>query len=216
MLATLDVLSEGRLILGIGVGWMREEFEALALPAFEARGKLTNEYVMAYKELWTRDNSSSQGDYCHFSDVRCRPQPVQKPHPPIWVGGESPHSIRRAAEIGNGWIPIGTNPAFPMGTLEQLTHGIKRLASHAETMGRDPSEFEIVFKTFDMELTMESRTSTAERPLFKGSPEEIAVEIRRYEQIGVTQLAVGFVGITSLEDMIRSMEDFADQVWPLV
>ena len=159
MLATLDVLSGGRLILGIGAGWMREEFEALGLPPFDERGAVTDEYVRAFKELWTSDNPTYDGNYCQFSDIKFLPKPVQMPHPPIWVGGENPRAIRRAAELGNGWIPIGSNPDFPMGTPKQLSARMKQLASAAVRAGRDPSEIEVIYKTFDFDLRMESRAS---------------------------------------------------------
>ena len=88
-LATLDVLSGGRLVVGVGVGWMREEFEALNLPPFEERGAVTDEYIRAFKELWTSDDPHFEGKYVSFDNISFLPKPVQKPHPPIWVGGES-------------------------------------------------------------------------------------------------------------------------------
>ena len=83
MLATIDVLSQGRLIVGCGVGWMREEFEAIGAPPFEERGAVGNEYLRVFKELWTSDNPSFDGDYCSFSDISFAPKPVQQPSPTI-------------------------------------------------------------------------------------------------------------------------------------
>ena len=89
MLATMDVLSKGRLIVGVGVGWLREEFEALGIPPFLERGAVGNEYLRAFKELWTQENPSFEGEYCSFSDIRFEPKPVQKPHPAyMGRGGE--------------------------------------------------------------------------------------------------------------------------------
>ena len=122
-LATLDVLSKGRLVVGVGAGWMREEFEALDLPPFEERGAVTDEYIRAFKELWSSDNPTFEGKYCRFSDITFLPKPVQQPHPPIWVGGESRPAIRRAAQQGDAWYPIGSNPQFPMPESEQLAVG---------------------------------------------------------------------------------------------
>ena len=116
MLATMDVLSKGRLIVGVGVGWLREEFEALGLPPFSERGSVGNEYLRAFKELWTQENPSFEGKYCSFANIRFEPKPVQKPHPPIWVGGESGPALRRAATLGDAWHPIGSNPRFPLVT----------------------------------------------------------------------------------------------------
>ena len=130
VLATLDVLSRGRLIVGVGVGWMREEFEALGLPPFAERGAVTDEYIRAFKELWTSDNPSFEGKYCRFSEITFLPKPVQKPHPPIWVGGESRRAMRRTAQLANGWYPIGANPQYPMGEGAGGGKGPSRNAHH--------------------------------------------------------------------------------------
>jgi probable F420-dependent oxidoreductase len=90
MLATIDVLSKGRVIVGCGVGWMREEFDALGSPPFEKRGAVCNEYIRAFRELWTQDHPTFEGTYCRFANVEFAPKPVQKPHPPIWTGGAAP------------------------------------------------------------------------------------------------------------------------------
>ena len=89
MLATIDVLSKGRLIVGCGVGWMREEFEAIGTPPYDKRGAVSDEYIRAFKELWTNDNPTFNGKYCSFANIAFAPKPVQKPHPPIWVGGRA-------------------------------------------------------------------------------------------------------------------------------
>ena len=120
MLASIDVLSNGRLIVGCGVGWLREEFEAIGAPPYDERGAVGDEYIRAFKELWTSDNPSFEGKYCRFSNITFLPKPVQRPHPPIWIGGESPPALRRAARLGDAWYPIGDNPRFPMGTAQQV------------------------------------------------------------------------------------------------
>ena len=99
MLATIDVLSHGRLIVGCGVGWMREEFEAIGTPPYDKRGAVSDEYLGVFKELWTSDNPAFEGTYCRFANVMFAPKPVQKPHPPLWIGGESPAALRRAGRL---------------------------------------------------------------------------------------------------------------------
>src|SRR5262249_56194611 len=116
MLATIDVLSGGRLIVGIGAGWLKEEFEALGPPPFEERGAVTDEYMLAFRELWTKDAPQFDGRYVKFKDVVFAPKPVQK-CPPMWVGGESGPAMRRPARMGDGWYPIGTNPPHPINTM---------------------------------------------------------------------------------------------------
>jgi probable F420-dependent oxidoreductase len=219
-LATLDVLSKGRLIVGVGVGWMREEFEALGLPPFEERGAVTDEYIRAFKELWTSDNPSFEGKYCRFSNISFLPQPVQKPHPPIWVGGESRRALRRTAQLGNGWYPIGSNPQFPMAEPEQLAAGLERLAAYAKEAGRDLAEIDIIYRTHDYHLNQDGQTtasSTAVRRPFVGSADEIAADIRRYEAMGVGYLVLDFVRLSrNRDDMLQHMEALATQVWPRV
>jgi probable F420-dependent oxidoreductase len=219
-LATLDVLSKGRLIVGVGVGWMREEFEALGLPPFDERGAVTDEYIRAFKELWTSDNPSFEGKYCRFSDIAFLPKPVQRPHPPVWVGGESRRALRRAAELGNGWYPIGSNPQFPLGEPEQLAASLQRLAAYAKEAGRDPTEIDVVYRTPDYQLTKNGRgaiPSTEARRPFVGSADEIAADIRRYEAMGVGSLVLDFARLSrNPDEMLQHMEALATRVWPQV
>ena len=217
-LATLDVLSKGRLVIGIGVGWMREEFEALNLPPFEERGAVTDEYIQAFKELWTSDNPIFEGKYCGFSDITFLPKPVQKPHPPIWVGGESRRAIRRAATLCDAWYPIGSNPQFPMGEPEQLAEGMRRLATYAEAAGRNAGDIGITYRTHHYELKDDgSGTPSGSRELFTGTGDQIASDIRRYEDMGVNYLVVDFARVSSsLDEMLGHMEDTANRVWPRV
>jgi probable F420-dependent oxidoreductase len=117
MLATIDLLSNGRLTVGIGAGWMKEEFEAVGAPPFAERGTVTDEYLTVFRELWTKDAPRFDGRYVRFSEIVMAPKPVQKPHPPLWIGGESPSALRRVARLGDGWYLIGTNPQHPLDTL---------------------------------------------------------------------------------------------------
>ena len=219
-LATLDVLSNGRLVVGVGVGWMREEFEALGLPPFEERGAVTDEYIRAYKELWTSDTPSFEGKYCRFDNISFLPKPVQKPHPPIWVGGESRPALRRTAELADGWYPLASNPTFPMETPEQLAAGLERLAAYARRFGRDPAEFEIIYRNNRFELKKNggaSSSSDGGRASFVGTADQIASDIRRYEELGVNRLVLDFARQTDdINEVLRRMEELATQVWPKV
>jgi probable F420-dependent oxidoreductase len=217
-LATLDVLSKGRLVVGVGVGWMREEFEALGLPPFEERGAVTDEYIRAFKEVWTSDDPSFEGKYCRFANISFLPKPVQKPHPPIWVGGESRRALRRVAQLGNGWYPISSNPQFPLGAPEQLSAGLQRLAAYTQEAGRDPAEIDIIYRTPDYQLLKESQTPSPDaggRRPFVGHADEIAADIRRYEAMGVGSLVLDLARLSrNLDDMLQHMEALATQVWP--
>ena len=217
VLATLDVLSQGRLVVGIGAGWMREEFEALGSPPFEERGAVTDEYLRAFKELWTNDNPSFQGKYVSFDNISFLPKPVQKPYPPIWVGGESRPALRRAAELADGWYPLATNRTYPMSTLQQLADGIKRLASYARRFGRDPGEIEVIYGARPFELKKNGASPESGRLPFVGTVDQVASDIRRCEEMGVGSLMFDFVRDSDrVEPSLHLMEEFATQVWPKV
>ena len=214
-LATLDVLSGGRLVVGVGVGWMREEFEALGLPPFEERGAVTDEYIRAFKVLWTEDDPHFEGKYISFDDITFLPKPVQKPHPPIWVGGESRPALRRTAELADGWYPLGSNPTFPMGTPDELKAGLDRLAQYAQRFDRDPKTIETIYRTHQFELTKDA--GGADRLPFVGDADQIAGDIRRYQDMGVSTMIWDFLRQTDdLDQMLGRMEDFSNQVWPRV
>ena len=223
-LATLDVLSQGRLTVGVGVGWMRKEFETLGLSYFEERGEVTNEFIRAFKELWTSDNPSFDGRYCRFSDIGFLPQPVQKPHPPIWVGGESRAAIRRAARLADGWHPVSSRINPQSGGPERLVARIRSLRLQAEAVGRNPDEIAVIYRVHGYGLENgagAAASSNGDRHPFSGSADQIASDIRRYEELGVSQLVVDFAGPGSsrrsdLGQALQDMEDFATQVWPQV
>jgi len=128
MVSTLDVLSGGRVVLGIGAGWMAEESAMLGVP-FAERGPMTDEYLAAMRALWTSPAPSFAGKYTQFSGLHFEPKPLQKPHPPIWVGGHGRASLRRAAEIGAAWHPINRSP-------EELRAGRAELARLCQARGR--------------------------------------------------------------------------------
>jgi len=219
-LATLDVLSNGRVNVGVGAGWLKEEFETLGLPPFEERGAVTDEYIMAFKELWTSDKPSFKGKYCQFDNISFLPKPVQKPHPPIWVGGESNRALRRAARMGDVWHPVNTNLSFPLGTPEQLEAAIGKLAVRTEREGRNPSEIKVAFRT-QVNQNSSTGSSNGTRAPFSGSSDQIASDIRCYEDMGVSSLVVDFGGVASSgisdpNQVMQRMEEFATGVWPKV
>jgi probable F420-dependent oxidoreductase len=108
--ASVDRLSKGRFLFGVGIGWLKEEFRALGIPP-ERRAARTVEYLEAMRVLWTQDRPSFQGEFCTFPPVKARPRPVQQPHPPILFGGHSEPALRRAVQVGNGWFGFDLSPA---------------------------------------------------------------------------------------------------------
>jgi probable F420-dependent oxidoreductase len=213
--ATIDVLSQGRMVVGVGAGWLREEFEALGSPPFEERGRVTDEYLQAFKILWTEEDPRFEGRHVRFANVSFLPKPVQKPHPPIWVGGESPAALRRTVRYGDAWFPIGNNPRHPLDTVARFKHGLQRLHELAEQNGRDPKSIGLAFYAgwFD-----EARTLTldgGERHILAGTPAQIAEDIHGLAELGVTDLVLNFQRAT-LDRSLASMQHFCDEIRPLI
>jgi probable F420-dependent oxidoreductase len=206
MLASLDVLSKGRLIVGVGAGWMKEEFEALGLPPFEERGSVSEEYVLIFKEVWTSERPSFQGKYFSFNGIKFLPKPVQKPHPQIWVGGEGDAALRRAARFGDARYPIRGNPRYPLKTLEQLKYAIDRLHQHARVAGRNPSEIQIGLVS--PQFRLDGRTTDE---LFMGSVDKVSSDVRSCQKLGVSYLSFDLLD-SDLNRTISRMDEFAAQL----
>jgi probable F420-dependent oxidoreductase len=214
MLATIDVLSNGRLIVGCGVGWMREEFEAIGAPSYDERGAVGDEYIRAFKELWTSDNPAFEGKYCRFANVAFAPKPVQKPHPPIWTGGESPAALRRAGRLANAWYPIGSNPRFPVGTPAQFAEYTARVKRYATEAGRNPSALDFAYSANWYNDQQAQTLPDGQRRPLTGTPQQIADDIKRYEELGVRYMMMNLQGETQAQTLER-MQRFADRIMPL-
>jgi probable F420-dependent oxidoreductase len=212
--STIDVLSQGRMILGVGAGWMKEEFEALGAPPFEARGQVTDEYLQAFKLLWTEDDPRFEGEHVRFANISFLPKPVQKPHPPIWVGGESPAALRRTVRYGDTWFPIGNNPRHALDTVARFAQGCDGLRVVAEKHNRDPQSIGLAFfaNWFDETKTLEARNG--ERHILTGSAEQVAEDIRGLADLGVRDLTLNFQRDT-LARSLDSMQHFAEVIRPL-
>ncbi len=133
-LSTLDWLSGGRMMVTFGVGWLKREFEVLGVP-FHDRGRMADEYLEAIIALWTQDEPHYEGQYVSFSDVVFEPKPVQKPHLPIWMGGDSDAALKRAARFASGWCPFLTPP-------EQIADRIDFIRTQQSYVGGD---FEVMY-----------------------------------------------------------------------
>jgi probable F420-dependent oxidoreductase len=136
-IASLDRLSGGRLVLGVGVGWSREEFAALGIP-FEHRGARADEHVAAMRTIWRDDPASFAGRFVSFADIRVNPKPVRGDRVPIMVGGNSEAALRRAGRLGDGWY------GFNIAGVAQARELVTRLQALCDARARDPSEIEIV------------------------------------------------------------------------
>ena len=202
--------------MGIGAGWMDEEFQAIGAPPFAERGKVTDEYLQIFKILWTQDNPRFEGRYAHFRDVSFLPKPVQKPHPPIWVGGESPAALRRVIALGDAWYPIGSNPQFPLNTVERFSGAIKKLRADAQIAKRDPNSIATTYWApwYKEDAQVPLMLENGQRQLFTGSDADVAGDIVAFKKLGVRHLLFNFVR-ANLSESLAAMERFVAKVLPL-
>jgi probable F420-dependent oxidoreductase len=173
--ATLDVMSGGRLALGVGVGVIEQELNALGSP-FPQRGAITNESIAIMKELWTQDDPSFQGEFYSFSGMKFSPKPVQKPHIPLLIGGTSRAAIRRAARMGNGWHPTAMPP-------EELSENIQYLRRQTQAAGRDDSEVPV-------SISVPMQGGRAGRFALGTDPEEIGPKVEAFAGLGVERMVI--------------------------
>ena len=202
-IATADVLSRGRVIFGAAVGWMEGEFQALNAP-FANRGLLSDEYIKLLKELWTNPTPEFQGEHFQVSEVTFSPMPVQKPHPPIWIGGRSRLGVRRAVEFGDYWHPSQMGP-------EELAKNAAYLRRYSESVGRaSPPKL-----SFRGTLDFTSAPSGDERPPLHGTTEDVIADLHQYAEAGVDHAVMEISGET-YADKFRSMERFMSEVAPKI
>ena len=190
MLATLDALSRGRLTLGVGVGWMAEELSVLGAPRFDRRGVASDEYIRAFRTLWTQDDPAMSGDYVQFSDVRFAPKPAA--NLPVWVGGEGVAARRRAGRLGDGWYPVGRNPRAMLDTPALFAEALADVHRHAEMAGRNPGEIDTAMFIPWYRLGTELPRPEGGRLPFTGSPARIAEDVAAYAEQGLNHLIIGF------------------------
>jgi probable F420-dependent oxidoreductase len=209
LLTTADVLSGGRVIAGIGTGWMKEEFAALNTPPFEERGAVTDEYLAAWKSLWTQDNPSASSKHVNFENVTFRPRPATPP--PIWVGGESAPALRRTAKFGDAWYPVSNNAQILLNTPAKLKAGIDRLHQAAEKIDRDPASIDIAYVWF-MPPSWTARTNEdGSRRLFTGSSDAMLADAAAFRDVGVKHLIV-YLQQPTIENTLELQQRFAEDV----
>jgi probable F420-dependent oxidoreductase len=210
-LATADQLSGGRVELGIGTGWMREEFELLKTPPFKERGAVTDEYIRAFKTLWTEENPSFDGDYVQFKGIFFQPKPIQSGGPKIWVGGESGRALRRLAALGDVWYPIaGGNPKAPLDTLSAYDAALAKLSEAAEKADRDPATITLAYNAMG-HSDRDRASATGERMLMTGSAAARQDDAAALAERGVATMVVN-VAAGALDKAIAKQNAFAEDV----
>ena len=199
MLGTLDVISNGRLIVGAGVGWMEEEFHALDA-AFDARGPVTDEHIALLKAFWTSPAPDVNGEHYRVAGLGMAPPPVSQPHPPIWTGGTSPPALRRAATLADGWHGVRQNPA-------DVARVAARIAELRSSRGASMEGFTISLRA-GLDIAGDPFTGTSRTPL-RGSAEQVAGDIGEYAQAGLDYLVVEPRAATP-EEIIEQLERFTE------
>ncbi len=210
-IATADQLSGGRVELGIGTGWMAEEFALLKTEPYAERGAVTDEYIRAFKELWTAENPSFEGKYVQFRDIFFEPKTIQAGGPPIWVGGESGRALRRLAALGDVWYPIaGGNPKAPLDTLTGYDSALAKLRGAAETIGRDPASIGLAYSAM-AHSPKEAESPQGGRMLMTGSADARQADAGALAERGVSTMIVN-VAAGNLEAALERQGKFAEEV----
>src|SRR3989441_2829506 len=194
-IATLDVLSGGRVILAVGTGWLREEFAALDVP-FAGRGRRTEEYLEVCRELWRGGDAEFTGSCYRLPPVRTGPTPVQQPHPPLWIAGNSAAAIERAARAGDGWHAIDLPPA-------ELGPLASRLRERAAAHGRAPGAVAVSLRKGVLV------GPDASRPLY-GDADKVRRDLDAYPEAGLDYLVAGLRQARSADSLSRVMAAVAD------
>ena len=209
MLATLDLLSQGRLTLGVGVGWMAEELSVLGSPPIDRRGAASDEYIRAFRTLWTQDDPAMSGDYVQFSDVRFAPRPASKL--PIWIGGEGVAARRRAGRLGDGWYPVGRNPRAMLDTPALFAEALADVHRHAESAGRNPGKIETAMFVPWYRLGTELPRPEGGRLPFTGSRARITEDVAAFAEQGLNHLIIGFES-NDLSETLDLVEAFVREI----
>ena len=206
MISSLDALSGGRVVFGVGAGWVAAESAALGVP-FAERGAMTDEYLEAMQELWVNPAPSFAGKYTQFGGIVFEPKPVQKPHPPIWVGGHSRAALRRAARFGAAWHPINRAP-------DELRAGQAEIARLAQARGRSAPPALTLRNDIRIVRPGQSAPASARGGrVLAGEPSALVDQIAELAACGVEHLVLEFLSADGRE-LGEQMAVFADGVRP--
>ncbi|HQW52357.1 MAG TPA: LLM class F420-dependent oxidoreductase [Tepidiformaceae bacterium] len=202
-LSSVDYLSNGRLVMGAGAGWLEPEFAALGVP-FAERGKRTDEYLRVIRNLWETETSSFAGEYKNYEKMRMFPKAAasRKGTIPIWVGGNGKASIRRAAGLGDGWHPLNLGP-------EEFPEYLGRYRAACERFGKTPGP--VCLRHMPGGRT---RPDGGRWPL-SGTPEEQAADIRTYASAGLDELMLS-LNARTLDEYLATLRRFMREVAPRV
>ncbi len=200
--ASIDVLSEGRFTLGVGVGWMREEFDALNAP-FSERGRVSDEQLHILRSVLTQDHCTFDGQHYHFRDIAFLPKGFERKRVPIWVGGEGPAAQKRAARFGDAWFPY-----FVRITPDELATRWRNIQQLAEDSGRDRSE---VALNLNVPIWVTDKPVDQEEGVLRGTPGQLATAIAAFRDVGVQHLALQFM-VPHYPERVAQIQAFAQEL----
>src|SRR5919107_1377799 len=200
--ATLDILSGGRVIAGFGLGWSKDEYEVSGIP-FKHRGARADEYLQVLKRLWTEDVVEFKGKFYNIPASKIGPKPVQKPRPPILLGGASPNTFSRIVSHADGWIPIAG-----FGPLEQIEQAINGLREAARKANKNPSNIRVVVLSYPnvLDSSSQSSSSNQQRSPMSGTVDQIGSDIDRIKAIGAEHMIFGYAFSSIGRDVKKMME----------
>jgi probable F420-dependent oxidoreductase len=211
MLATLDVLSKGRMTVGVGIGWMAEEIALLGGPEFKHRAKASDETMQAFREMWTADKPSFQGEHVQVDKMLFAPKPQQAGGMPIWVGGEVKGALRRTGRYGDGWYPVAANPRIPLDTPETYKAALDVVREEAANVGRDPMAIDAALLSIKAKIGPEQEGREGKRMIFTGSAQAIVDDIGALAGVGLQHFLIGGDGY-DLPGTLDNLEQFQTQV----
>tara|TARA_Y100000588_G_scaffold142545_1_gene156583 strand:+ start:469 stop:1428 length:960 start_codon:yes stop_codon:yes gene_type:complete len=215
MLATADVLSNGRLAIGLGIGWMAEEIEVLSTVPFNKRALAADEQISAFIELWTETKPSFHGQFVNFENIIFDPKPIQKPYPPLWMGGESTPAINRAARFADCWYPVIANSKNLIDSPQRYATALANVREKTENAGRSAGELDTALYASWYQLGEPILDFDGRRKPFTGNANQIAADATEYAAAGLNHLVIGFES-DNLGIWLDRIEDFAAKVMPLV
>ena len=200
--ATLDVLSGGRVIAGLGLGWSKDEYDASGIP-FSHKGERADEFMQVLKRIWTDDVVEFRGQFYNIPASKIGPKPVQKPHPPILLGAYSPKAFPRIVNNADGWIPIAGS--VPLEQQEQAINGLREAARKAN---KDPSNIRIFVLSYPNVLDSSSQSSSSNQPRspMSGTIDQIGSDIDRFKAMGAEHIIFGYAFSPKGKDVKKMME----------
>lgn len=211
MLATLDVLSKGRMTVGVGIGWMAEEIALLGGPDFKDRAAASDETIEAFRELWTAEKPSFHGRHVSFDNLLFAPKPLQKNGMPVWVGGEVKGALRRAGKYADAWYPVAANPRIPLDTPERYKTKLDEVRSEAQNAGRNQMDVEAALLAIKSRIGPEQHDADGNRLAFTGSAQAIVDDIGGMVEAGLQHFLIGGDG-DDLPRTLERLEEFATEV----